>query len=156
MRNRNGFTMIELLIAVAILGILLGIAAAFIRTPTARVLSNDLRAMISQARFEAIKRNVPVAVVWDSSRRTFSTRVDHDGLLQCDENVTQILRTLELDSYQRANVSVNMPGNGVVWLPNTRLRTCSGQSLSQASIDVSDSRNSVQLRISSSGQVSLQ
>lgn len=61
-----GFTLIELITALAILGIFLAIAipnyAAIVQNNAIRVASNDLMAALMLARTEAVKRNVPVSI----------------------------------------------------------------------------------------------
>ena len=63
-RRRNGFTLIELMIAIAVLAILITIAAPSFRDAMMNVRMsanvNDLMADLALARSEAVKRGVPV------------------------------------------------------------------------------------------------
>jgi type IV fimbrial biogenesis protein FimT len=65
-RRPHGFTLIELMLAVAMIAILLGIAAPSVRdlTMNARITSqaNDLMTDLAIARSEAVKRNVRTAI----------------------------------------------------------------------------------------------
>lgn len=74
MRQHSGFTLVELLIAVAILGVLLGMATPGFQTvmqDTRQVASyNKLASVLRFARSEAIKRSVAVSVC---ARATNST-----------------------------------------------------------------------------------
>lgn len=69
--NARGFTLIELMIAIAILGIALGIALPsyrdFVAASRVRTATFDLMAMLTLARSEAIKRNGNVALELDAS-----------------------------------------------------------------------------------------
>src|SRR5690554_2039477 len=71
-----GFTALETVLVVAILGILLAVGFVAFRTPGPRHFANDLKAQLQEAKYEAVKRNAPVAVVWDSVGQTFQTRFD--------------------------------------------------------------------------------
>jgi type IV fimbrial biogenesis protein FimT len=66
MRTSRGFTLIELMVSIAVLAILLGIAAPSFRSMTAtsdlRGVSNELITTLAQARSEAIKRGGRVTV----------------------------------------------------------------------------------------------
>jgi len=66
MRTFRGFTLIELMVSIAVLAILLGIAAPSFRSMTAssdlRGVSNELITTLAQARSEAIKRGGRVTV----------------------------------------------------------------------------------------------
>lgn len=66
MRKIRGFTLIELMVSIAVLAILLGIAAPSFRSMTAtsnlRGVSNELITTLAQARSEAIKRGGRVTV----------------------------------------------------------------------------------------------
>jgi type IV fimbrial biogenesis protein FimT len=66
MKLNRGFTLIELLIAVAILGILMGIAAPSLRTLRMNMLitsqANDLMAALAVTRNEAIRRGVRTGI----------------------------------------------------------------------------------------------
>jgi type IV fimbrial biogenesis protein FimT len=65
-RNRAGFTMVELLITIAVVGIVTAIALPSYRELVAsqrlRAASSDLFTSMVQARSEAIKRNKPVTI----------------------------------------------------------------------------------------------
>lgn len=65
-RNQNGFTLAELMTAIAILGIILGIAVpsmqSFILNQRVRSASFDLNSDLLYARSEATKRNANVVI----------------------------------------------------------------------------------------------
>ena len=73
-RKQNGFSLSELVIAVAVLGIVLAIAAPSFSgaMQNARMASsyNDMVGALQLARSEAVKRNAPVAVCARASDTT--------------------------------------------------------------------------------------
>ncbi len=73
-KNAAGFTILETIIAVSILGAVLSGFAVLNRTPDVRLYSDDVQAIVQQARLEAVKQNRPVAFLWDAIAGEFSTR----------------------------------------------------------------------------------
>jgi len=75
MRNNSGFTLIELAVIIAIVGVLAGIAVPnFVGwLPKYRLNSSiaDIQALVQNARLRAVKENAHVAVLFDP---------DNDGL----------------------------------------------------------------------------
>lgn len=109
-----------------VLGVLLGIGVTMFRPPSERLFANDLRSQLQQARFDAVKRNQPVAVVWDADARQFETRIASDPAMNADVcEGTQVLNRRSANDYRALTVSTTM-GQGLVWLPNGQARTCDG------------------------------
>lgn len=81
-----GFTLVELLIAIVILGILASLAAPsfreFIAGQRIKTASFDIMAMLTLARSEAIKRNADVAISASSTHFTVSANSGATILLQ--------------------------------------------------------------------------
>jgi type IV fimbrial biogenesis protein FimT len=112
-RRRGGFTLIEVIVVVALLGIVAAIAApsfrSFIGTMNSKSAAFDLISDLTIARSEAIKRNAnttlaPVAGSWT--------------------NGWQVLDAGGATLYQRAALSSNLSVSGataVVFQPNGRL-----------------------------------
>jgi type IV fimbrial biogenesis protein FimT len=113
MTSRNsGFTVIELMVAVALLAVLLGIAAPSIRdvTMNARMTgqTNDLMTDLAIARSEAVKRGVRVALCtsstgtacmnsfWNQGRLVF-VDADNDGILASQDDVVKAMPAIEGD-----------------------------------------------------------
>ena len=75
MRNNSGFTLIELAVIIAIVGVLAGIAVpSFVGwLPKYRLSSSadDIQSLVQNARLRAVKENAHVAVLFDP---------DNDGL----------------------------------------------------------------------------
>ncbi len=159
MRTRNnGFTILEILVTLSIMGIALGLLSTFSMPSQRSLLANDAKAMLQQARFESIKRNVAVAVVWDSTARSFKMLANTNNAMSC--TATTVLQIKNAADYRNVSVTNNLSGGsvkGIIWLPNSTVRGCDGQTV-DGTLLVSDTRKNTQttLRVSSSGKVSLE
>lgn len=154
--GRYGFSVLEMLIAVAIAGILLAIGVVNLRAPAARLFANDLKAQIEQARFEAIRRNAPVAVRWEAADGRFATRLDPTSTRVPDTcDGSSVLVTRQLDEYRNVTVDVSQWSGGVVWLPSGQGRTCTGAPAIGGEIEVTDGRTTRVVAVSVGGRVSI-
>jgi prepilin-type N-terminal cleavage/methylation domain-containing protein len=152
---RCGFSLIELLIVIAILGILLALAFS-LRAPVASVFARDVQALYQQARLEAVKRNRPVAVVWDAAAGRLEARVSTGAPTvgaACAGDV--LVRGLAPNEYGRVVVTADFAHGGAVWLPSTLMRGCAGPATSAQTLTIDDSRRSVAVRVSTTGEVSV-
>src|SRR5690625_3553822 len=66
LRDRGGITILELLIVVAILGILMAVGFVVFKPNHAQLAAQEFQAMMRQARFEAVRLTRPVEVTWGS------------------------------------------------------------------------------------------
>ena len=86
MRNNSGFTIIELAVVIAIVGIMAGIAVpSFVGwLPKYRLSSSadDIQALVQNARLRAVKENAHVAVLLDPD----NDGLDGDYMAFVDEN----------------------------------------------------------------------
>lgn len=155
----RGVTLVELLIALSIVGVLIGVGVVALRPPESRLLANDVKAQLEQARFEAIKRNMPIAVVWSADNEEFITVAntsDPRVIATCSGN--EVLNRRATHEYRNARVSFvgprPWPGN-TVWLPSGQGRTCAGSPAIGGEITVSDGRTTLLVEISVGGRVSI-
>lgn len=164
--ERLGFTIIELLVVIAIVAIISGVGAALYPRQDARSYANDVRALLLQGRYEAIKLNQPVSVVWDEDIRAFVTIVsrsdsDEDALERVFANpCSDGARVAEASSvrYRLESVIVEVneaPGAlpGVLWLPTGQARGCDFGVLDETIARVTDSRSQRTITISVAGRV---
>ena len=151
-KTRAGFTLLEMLIVIAIMGILMALGVPMLRPPSSYLFASDLKAMVQQARFESIKRNVPVAVVWSDSAKTFTTQSHTDYLKACDATGTEKLRVKSLTEYRNLRVTSAFQTGGLVWLPTGLGRQCTGGLMANGTT-ITDDRMVYRVCISSAGRV---
>jgi len=125
---KQGFSLTEVLIALAILGILLSLGVSQLKPPAARTLAESVRASIQQARFSAIKRNRAVAVVFYSDR--IETRINTTSqATSCDAAATELIHKLAVKGYGAAKISKrnsDASPTSLYWLPSGQARRCTG------------------------------
>ena len=151
-RGRLGITLIEIIIAMSILGILLGIGAASFRPSESRLFANDVRALIQQARFEAVRRNEPVAVVWNEADAAFLTVRGSDAQ-PCQPTI--VLNRATATTYRRVEVDIEFD-DGLVWLPSGNARSCSYGAFSDVIAIISDNYGSRTVTVTLTGRVSIE
>lgn len=116
--------MLELLLLVALLGIISVGAFLFLPDDASRT-AEDLARAFQQARFEAVKREVPVAVVWDDGLGAVRVWVNATDCLGSGV----LLRTLDLSDRRVESIAVGVPGGGLIWLPSNFARDCGNNAL---------------------------
>ena len=152
--SRLGISIIELIVVIAILGILL--AVGFINLPSGgpRTFANDLRGLVQQARYEAVKRNVPVAVVWRPDEREFQTRLS-DSAAYCAGS--QVLARRSLNEYPRLTITTDFVANeGVVWLPSGQARSCLLTSFAPTIARITDGRTENSVLVTLTGRIEVE
>ena len=151
-RARAGFTLLELLVILAIIGILASIGAMAFRAPSSRLAANDYKALLQEARLEAIKRNRAVAVVWSEAENALIVRATvASGAVSCDSGTLEV-RRMSLRDYRNVTLTTDMQNGAVVWLPNGRSRQCSG-SLAASTTTFSADGRSFSILLSSAGEI---
>lgn len=152
---RAGLTLVEVLIVIGIVGILLGLTS-FLRAPSSTVFARDAQALYQQARLEAVKRNRPVAVVWDADAGRLEARVDSTSTTVADAcDGDTVVRALAPGEYGRLTLTPDFEHGGAVWLPSTLMRGCAGAATELQTLTVDDGRRAVDVAISTTGEVNL-
>lgn len=146
----HGLSLLEILIALAILSL----SAVFLidyRSKAVAPATAALRAHLIQARFEAIRRDQPVAVVFDHLQGEFLTRLDasQSGAI-CSDG--EVLARLSLQEFRGVRVG-DLPTPGLVWLPSGLGRTCQGGGVFNQTISLSDGRREGRVIVSRAGRV---
>lgn len=143
-----------MLIALAILGTLLGIGVSRFGSSDARAYSNDIKALVQQARFEAVKRNVPIAVTWNGASDEFRT-VMGDPATPCTPIAT--LATAGHSNYRLAEVDPGFAdGQGLVWLPSGQARSCGLGAFSPTIARVTDRSREFTVTVTLTGRVTIE
>jgi Tfp pilus assembly protein FimT len=158
MRRSPGVTVLEMLLIIAILGILMAITAPLLQPPAASLFANDLRIAIQQARHEAIRRNRPVAIVWNTADQSFTTRINQaNPSLAAACTGPTVLNTRSAATYPRLSVTSEFGnGEGIVWLPNGQGRRCDGTALIAVSTQISDGRTTRTVTTNMTGMVTIE
>lgn len=150
----SGFSTVELLIVLAVLGILLGLGVQRFGSNGARAYSNDVRSIVQQARFEAVKRNAPVAVIWNGSANEFRTILG-SGVTPCVPG--SVLVTAAASRYRGVSVETEfLNGDGIVWLPSGQARSCSLGVFSPAIAEISDRNHQYNVTVTLTGRVTVE
>ena len=156
-RSRRGLTLVEILIVLAILGVLLSLTAFLVPAPSATVFARDAQSLYQQARLEAVKRNRPVAVVWDADLGRLEARVDSASTTvaaACTGDT--VVRSLTPAGYGgRLTITADFAHDGAVWLPSTLMRGCAGPATELQSLTVASTRRTVDVDVSTTGEVTL-
>jgi len=153
-RYRHGFSILELLIVVAILAVALGLGTTMWRAPSSQVFASSLRNLVLQARFEAIRRNEPVVVAWDADAREFVVRAGGGGAW-CTNMGAELGRSNAAD-IGRVVVTTSVTGNGsLVWVPSGQARSCSGAAFAEDFADIDDGRMTRRVVIGAAGRVEI-
>lgn len=166
--SHRGATLLELVVLLAVTGLLVGAAWLLGRPSAARPLARALQAMLIEARLTAILGGRPVALVWlpgrvatepdasgagASDTGAFETRV-HDALAEvCADG--RPLERLEADRFGRARVE-SWPEGGVVWLPTGAGRTCRGGGVFNGSYQIVAGGARYRVSVASAGRVRLE
>jgi prepilin-type N-terminal cleavage/methylation domain-containing protein len=152
--RQAGFSLLEILIAIAMLGVLVGFGAMQIRARSATAYARDLKGLVQQGRFEAIKRNRPIAVIWSESAGEFRTVLGSEDQ-PCDPE--EVLATASPANYRRLNVDSSFSdGDGIVWLPSGQARACDLGVFSEHIAVLNDGNTSRTVTVSLTGRVTIE
>ena len=127
MRATQGVSIVEIMMVVAIMGILAGILSSSLRTPSATIFANDLQATILQGRFEAIKRNAAVAVIWSSTSNAFEMHANTGAGVSCTFTGSPI-KAVSPGDYKSLSVKTGA-SFGILWIPSGIPRSCGAGSV---------------------------
>lgn len=150
--GRQGFTLIELLIALSVIAVLMAAGAASLRAPVAQVYAENVKTLLLQSRFEAIRQSQPVVVSWNAAAGRFEAFLgDLDAPCDLPSSGVPLLRT---DAAEVGRIDVSITGEGsLVWVPSGQARTCGGLVFTEVVATINDSRVTRQVVVSFGGRV---
>lgn len=149
---RLGFTILEVLVALAIVGVLAGIGAATLREPPARLAANSYRSFLQNARHVAISRNRPVLISADAASRTISMLVASTSAASNCEAFTSQQATFDATEYRQVAFTTDTADGRLLWLPNGRPGHCGG-GIAGTTTSFSDGKRTFSVEVSPAGQV---
>jgi prepilin-type N-terminal cleavage/methylation domain-containing protein len=148
---QTGYTLLELLVVLGLMGMFTA-WALHARPSRVALAAVALRTQLLQARYAAIERNEPVAVVYRDAEQTFlSLAAGELGLPEACESGKEIAR-LRLREFPRVRAT-KVPPNGVVWLPSGTGRTCTGSGAFNQTIALADPVREARVIVSRAGRV---
>lgn len=110
--NSSGFTLIELMVTIAVLAIIVGIAAPSFNTQLAnyRVSStvSSIESALKEAKAESIILRTGISVVYDSTNNTMTLR----------DTGNNVISTYTLNDRSQVTVNVIPTGSDIVFQPN--------------------------------------
>ncbi len=148
-----GFTLLEVLVAVAVIGVLATVGAAWVRPAAALRAASAARALLLTTRLEAMWTGRAVAVLPDGSRGLLTRRAATAGAAAaCGGRPGP-----GLDLRRYGPVRVETPfRSGIAWLPTGGARSCSGGGVISGTMVVADARTRVGVVVSSLGRVRIE
>lgn len=123
-RRQLAFTLLESLVVLAVLGVLAGIGFATTRPSPEVRAARAVRALLLQARAEAVWGGAPVAVVELPGGAGFVAR-RWDAVVH-DCSAGEALASVRLRDFPGVAVAEGLWSGGLYWLPSGSGRACSG------------------------------
>lgn len=155
--RRFGISIVEILVVLAILGVLLSFGVASLRAPDHVAAANAARGFLQDGRVEAVKRNRAVVITYDATGRTFVMSAQaSSGNASCATGLTQI-GAFDLDTdYGGVTANVALAGGGLVWLPSGTVRSCTVGTAAGATVVMQGRTGTRQVLVSDVGRVEVQ
>lgn len=148
----RGLSLVEVLVLLAVLGIVAAISFAAVRPSFELRAARAVRSMILQARAEAMWTGSPVAVIELPDGRGFVA--DRLALPACADGKT--ITTLHLAEFPGVRLVDGLRTGGLYWLPTGGGRTCSGGGVISDTLVLGGPRGSAAVIVSSLGRVRLE
>ncbi len=147
--NLLGFTLLEILIVLALLLLLSAMAMRFARPSHVWSAARGVRALLLGARVEALLGGSSMAFRYDAVEHAFKIwRGD-----ACDAG--RPTRLLRLREYPRVRLLQDLR-DGLLWTPSGAGRDCGGGGVFNGALVLADGRRSVRVVVARSGRVRLE
>lgn len=149
---RSGFTLIEVLVCLAVVSVLLGIGFSLARPTFDHRAATATRSLLLWARAEAIWRGAPVAVTELPLGAGFIARLLPAGTSDCDAG--DAAGSMLLVDHPGVRITQGFGGRrGIVWLATGSGRSCSGGGVISSDLRLAGLTGASHVVISSLGRV---
>lgn len=149
----RGVSLLELIVVLAIIGILLGIGYALLRPNPARHAAIALASELTAARLQALAAGMPVAVLLSTDRRTVFRKagaVGEDADQVCASGA--VAHRLDWGRFPRVELTSGLE-RGIVWFPTGWGRACGGGGVYNDRIELAGPAARYAVVVSSAGRV---
>ena len=150
----RGWSILEILVVLAILAIVFALGMAVLRPPPSRHAAVQLAGALTTARLRALAGGAPTALVVAADGRSWERRVgapSSDAATTCGAGVVD--DRLDLTPTFPGVVVASGAEAGIVWFPTGWGRTCAGGAVFNRRIVLSGPRANHAVVVSSAGRV---
>lgn len=169
MRNKSGFTILEVLVVIVMLSVMMGIGFNYITgwLPNfrARSAARDVFSNLQSARMAAIKTHKRCTVTFRDSGTNdgYDIYIDANGNFQYDNGEDScspnlLKNSINLSEYKGDAIfnGVTLPDNSVTFLPNGLIDNTQGTSSRKVTIQTKDGGLQWEIEVTAAGGVSIQ
>ncbi len=149
MPRQSAFTIIELVITLAVVAICLTLAFAILRRPTATIAAQELARIVRHARWSAVTSGNPAILLTPDHGQ--SIVLVPGPAWSCDPAAAGA-RTVVWEQHRRRLV-VGWPARGVAFAPDGFPRSCLGDGVGSATATIVDGKSQAAVIVSSLGRV---
>lgn len=157
MRDRRAVTILELVVVLAIVGILAGLIGALARPAAELRAANAVKNVLLFARAQALWQGVAVAVTQlPLGGGLLVSALPEGEPPTCGSPGGSALNRLLLSDYAGVRFTAGLPGGGLLWLPSGSGRRCDGGGVISSTLRLSSLTGAAEVVVSSLGRVRVQ
>jgi len=149
--HTRGFTLVEALLVLAVLGVLAGLGVVTARPALEMRAARAVRALLLHARVEAMWTGAPVAVVELPGGAGLAARAS--GAVPVCDSGGRTLATVRLRDFPGVTLARGLRSGGLYWLPSGSGRDCDGGGVISGTLELRGPFGSAAVVVSSLGRV---